>query len=266
MKSCSVVVSVLVFCSCGSGFDVKPPTGEVVFDHAAFEQLLAAHVRDGQVDYPGLKGETAKLADYLRDIAGADVGEFASTQEQMAFFINAYNALTLKLIVDNYPLKSILDLDDGKVWRKRKFTVAGIQVTLDDIEHQIIRPIYQDYRVHFAVNCASVGCPDLAGKAYLGNELDSQLDAAERVFFAEPKNIRVETKDGHYTVSLSRILKWYGSDFADRFGDLERFIAAKAPISLFDGASPDPEKLTIRYLDYDWSLNEGHVASSTNQP
>ncbi len=147
------------------------------FDHGAFDALLGAHVSASGVDYGGLAGQRAALDAYVGTLPGVELDGFGRS-EQMAFWINAYNALTLTLILDNYPLASIRDLDDGNPWEAHSWTVAGRSVTLNAIEHEILRPM-GDPRIHAAVNCASKGCPPLASDAFTGAGLGAQLDVAE---------------------------------------------------------------------------------------
>ncbi len=175
-------------------------------DHVALDKLLQAHVRPGGVDYEGLAGQGAVLDAYVADLADAPVAAMGRDQK-LAFWINAYNALTLDLIVDSLPLASIMDLDGGKVWDTRTWTVAGRKVTLNQIEHKILRPMGEP-RIHAAINCASKGCPPLAGRAFTAADLGSQLDRAVSAW-AQGNGVVV----GDGKVGLNSIFDWFGDDF-----------------------------------------------------
>ncbi len=174
--------------------------------HADLQAVLNQHVAQGKVDYAAIASSSA-LDGYAGWLATAP--EPAGRSDKMAFWINAYNGLTIDLIADEWPQKSILDLEGGKVWDVRKFTVAGKQVSLNDIEHKILRPM-GDARIHAAVNCASVGCPPIASKIYTGANLNAELDAASAAWM-RANGVRVDT--AAKTVSFNKIFDWYGDDF-----------------------------------------------------
>lgn len=227
-------------------------------DHGALQAALDAHVSSrGTVDYAGLKASGA-LDGYLDGLASA--AEPSSRGEQMAFWINAYNALTLDLIADNYPLSSIRDLDGGDPWSARTFTVAGRTVTLNDIEHNILRPM-GDARIHAAVNCASQGCPPLSPRAFTGSGLDAQLDDAARRW-VQGNGVRIDP--GKNTVSLNKIFDWYGDDFTAAYASEDiPGIDGKAEAALNFAARYLPERAdylrqggyTVEYSPYSWELN-----------
>ena len=175
-------------------------------DTAAYQSVLSQHTGAGLVDYAAIKASGA-LDGYVEGLATAT--EPAGRSDRMAFWINAYNALTIDLIADNYPLSSIMDLDGGKVWDTRKFTVAGRQVSLNDIEHEIIRPM-GDARIHAAVNCASQGCPPLQSTVFTGAALDSQL-AAATTSWMKGNGLTIDRSAN--TVAFNQIFDWYGEDF-----------------------------------------------------
>jgi hypothetical protein len=201
---------------------------------------------------------------------GADEERGWPRQQRLAFWINAYNALTLRAIVDHYPIRSAwLTLQprnsirqiDG-VWATLTWRAAGRTVTLDDIEHRILRPEFKEPRVHFAINCASAGCPPLAADPYRASSLDAQLDDAARRYLGSERGLRV---DGN-TLRVTRILEWYGEDFVARFAPeasaepdrIERAIRGVVvrfgPPAAADLAQKPATR--IRFLDYDWSLND----------
>jgi len=241
-----------------------PPAAAAAFDHSVYDDLLKQHVRGDRVDYAALKAARAPLDDYCDRLARLAKDDFAqlSRDEQMALWINAYNALTLRSIVDAYPIKgsafsrfprsSIRQIDD--VWNK-KHKVAAQDVSLDDIEHQILRKQWRDPRVHAAVNCASIGCPPLRAEAFTGARLDGQLDDQMRRFVADPTRNRIDPKAGK--VELSAIFDWFGEDFGTKKDEraLLTFLAQHGPADWKPFlAAFDPDD--IDFLDYDWTLND----------
>jgi hypothetical protein len=220
--------------------------------HALFAELLKQHVANGAVDYRGFKKDEAELDKYLGQLERVNTGGL-SRDEQLAFYINAYNAWTIKLILSGYPgAKSIKDLGGllGSPWKKQICRIDGKLMSLDGIEHGIIRPRFQDPRIHFAVNCASKSCPPLASEPYRGETIDAQLDAAARAFINDPARTRLEGD----TLHVSMIFKWYGDDFK---GGVPAFIQKYADGELKKGLLARGEGVKIAYLDYDWSLNGG---------
>ena len=171
----------------------------------------------------------------------------------MALFINAYNAATLMLIVehDSPSLKSIKDIPAGKRWKDRRWRLAGTLYSLDDLEHKVLRPRFGDARVHAAINCASVGCPDLRAEAYRGSGLSEQLDDQAARFVNDPRHVKVEGQ----TLHVSSIFQWFDEDFQAGGGSVVGFITRYADAELrrrIDALGRQPK---IEYLDYDWSLN-----------
>ncbi|MEZ4458825.1 MAG: DUF547 domain-containing protein [bacterium] len=232
-------------------------SGTQSFDHSAWSALLKAASRpnEGRVDYAYLAQHRAELDAYLDSLAKADVAKLGRA-EQFALLLNAYNANTVRLILENYPaVKSIRDLSDP--WKTARYTVAGSVLSLDDIEHGLLRPIFKDPRIHFGVNCASIGCPPLADFAFTGPNVESQLDAVTRIALTNPRYARVNGD----TLELTAILDWYGKDFVD-----ETFVgsAKTVPVWVARFASEDVKKLVkakggapnVVFKDYDWKLND----------
>lgn len=219
-------------------------------DHSIFGDLLKSHVKNGQVDYQGFKNDEQELARYLGVLEKVDP-ESLGRSEQMAFYINAYNAWTIKLILTGYPgVKSIKDLGTlfQSPWKKKFVKINGEDVSLDHIEHDILRPQFKDPRIHFAVNCASKSCPPLLGEPFTGTELQRQLDGVTKNFINDPKSNFIKG-DKLY---VSRIFKWFGEDFGN---DILGFVRSHAQGTLAQNISKGDNKLKIKYLDYDWSLN-----------
>lgn len=227
--------------------------------HAAFDALLARHVHGDVVDYAGLGADRAALQDYLATLARTDP-DALDRAGRMALWINAYNAFTLELVLRELPgLESIKDIPSGRRWEGRLWDVGGTRYSLDQIEHEILRPM-GDARVHFAINCASQSCPALADEAYLPQTLDSQLDAAGRAFLADPeRGLRFGDERGLFGTShvlrLSRIFDWFEDDF-ERDGTRLDFVLRFAPERAVAYVREHRDDLDVEFLDYDWSLND----------
>jgi hypothetical protein len=178
-----------------------------------------------------------------------------SREQRFAFWINAYNLMAIKTIVDRYPVDSIKDGGNllFPIWKKEVATVAGRGYSLDEVEHGILRPELRDPRVHFAVVCASLSCPDLRTEPYRAERLDAQLDDATRTFLAnETKGLVAGPSDE--AARVSSIFKWFGEDFAPA-GGVAAFVRANAPPAVA-GRIARLEDSGLSYLDYDWSLND----------
>ena len=226
--------------------------------HAALNQILATHVDDeGLVDYDALSAAPEQLLSYLGELAFVSKGQFDdwSEPQQLAFLINAYNAETLQLIVDHYPIKSIKQIGGlfGDPWELPAVNLFGETMSLNHLENGIIRANYPDEpRVHFALVCAALGCPPLRNEAFTAAALDTQLDEQARQFLGTPFKNYVSEKNG--SLYLSPIFDWYGSDFgsteADLIAALKPYLPAEAAANLAD----DPK--IASYTFYDWELNK----------
>ena len=209
-------------------------------DHAAWTTLLSRHVSpEGRVDYDGLRKDMDALDAYLSKLSAAVPSSQWDPKEALAYWINAYNAFTVKLILDHWPVKSIREIDEP--WDTKFITLAGDRYSLNEIENEIIRPQFEEPRIHFALVCAAVSCPPLAREAYVAGRLDSQLEQRTRSFINnETFNVTQEE-----VVRISPIFDWYAADFGDVSAFLNRYL------------QPDiPPKKELYYLDYDWSLND----------
>ena len=201
-------------------------------------------------DYQGFKREEPQLDQYLAILEKTDT-KTLSRNEQFAFYINAYNAWTIKLILSAYPgIKSIKDLGSlfKSPWKKKIARIDGDVITLDTIEHGILRPRFKDPRIHFAVNCASKSCPPLRSEPYRGDVLDQQLREMTEAFINDPARNRLEGN----TLYVSRIFKWYSGDFN---GDIVGFFIKYAREELKESLKKHSKEISVEYLDYDWSLN-----------
>jgi hypothetical protein len=227
-----------------------PAAAPAAVDHGIFAELLAKYVKNGVVNYAGFKAEEARLDQYLKGIEQVDP-ENLPRQEQFAFYINAYNAWTIKLILTGYPgLKSIKDLGGlfQSPWAKAFVHIHGKTLSLDDIEHNILRPRFKDPRVHFAINCSARSCPPLMAAPYRGDILDEQLTRVTSDFLNGPANSRLEGN----TLWVSSIFKWFAEDFND---DVVGFYQKYARGELKQKLEAGRGRVEVKYLDYDWSLN-----------
>jgi len=220
-------------------------------DNSLYGDLLGKYVKDGVVDYQGFKDEETRLDAYLKALEQTDTSKL-SGDEQLAFYINTYNATTIKLILSAYPdIKSIWDLGSrffNKPFDKEIVSIEGKTISLDDLEHGIIRPRFKEPRVHFAVNCASKSCPPIISEPYEGNTLDQQLTAVTRAFLNNPEKNYLDGKK----LYASKIFKWFKEDFDD---DVVGFFIKFVDEELKEKLAANRDKIKVKYLDYDWSLN-----------
>ena len=241
----------LINLSCGSSN--LGQEGTIPPSHSSFDALLRMHVSDqGMVDYNGFIADGDKLDTYLKLLSNnAPDRNTWFDAEQLAYWINAYNAYTIKLIINHYPVESIRDIDSklsipvvNTVWHLEFFNIGGKPASLDEIEHKILRKEFQEPRIHFAINCASISCPRLWNRAYSAKNLEAELEQAARSFINDPNyNILA----GNHA-ALSSLFSWFSSDFTKN-GSLVDFINQYATKPLNKGAK-------ISYKDYNWSLNE----------
>lgn len=231
-----------------------------VIDHGEWTALLKKYVKPGRAGLNTFAygkvtaGDKAALQDYIGSLEAIEVTGY-NKNEQLAYWINLYNAVTIRVVLDHYPVKTIRDIDisgflKNGPWQKELVTVEDTPLTLDDIEHAILRPIWKDPRIHYGVNCASVGCPNLQTSAFTGKTASAQLDAGARSYVNSTRGIEISQRGN---VSVSSIYSWFAHDF----GNSEDGVMQH----LLKFANPDlAEKLTragrISDTHYDWSLNE----------
>lgn len=218
---------------------------------AVLAAALKAHVHEGRVDYPGLKKNREALDAWLDD-AGAvpeKVFDLWPREVRLAFLLNVYNAATLRLIVDHYPVASIRKIgpfwDPKAPWHLPVVRLFGRTMTLDELEQGVIRPQYKEPRVHFALVCAAKGCPPLRSEPYDGARLDSQLDDQARVFLGQ--KAKNDASAAGRTAYLSPIFKWYMSDFGGSTRSVLAFVKRWLPVE---------GDWDVAWTEYDWSLNE----------
>ena len=224
--------------------------GAADVDHRIYAELLDKYVVNHRVNYTGFQKEEARLDQYLNQLSAVDPAQLTRSQA-MAFYINAYNAFTIKLILTKFPdINSIKELGGffSSPWSKEFVPLNGRMVTLDYIEHEVLRPQYKDARVHFAVNCASKGCPPLRNSPYTGMDLERQLEEQTIAFINDPA--RTYVKDG--TLYVSKIFDWFGEDFND---NPAAFVRRYAQGDLKQALDQAGANISVSYLYYDWSLN-----------
>ena len=234
------------------------------YDHRGFDSLLQKYVdQRGNVDYVTWQSNSQDrsiLLNYLLGMKSVDTSLQASRQSEMAFWINAYNALTLEGILQLYPTKSIKDhapdASGYNIWDDFKLPVGGQEYSLNDIEHKVLRKM-GDPRIHFAIVCASKGCPQLAQRAYFAESLDQQLSNSARLFFQTPEKFSYDLQRGQ--LGLSPIIQWFGEDFGRTDGERLQYLSQFMPAGAAQLAASG--SATITYLDYDWGLNLAPVGS-----
>jgi len=240
------------------------PSGERIpaerIDHSMWDKLLQKYVdAAGLVDYAAWKASAADmqaLENYLDHLSTASFSQQTGRNARLAFWINAYNAVTIKGILREYPTTSIrkhtAKVVGYNIWKDLKLLVGGRPYSLDQMEHEILRKMNEP-RIHFAIVCAALGCPRLLNEAYTPEKLDEQLDANARAFFADPKKFRYDAEQR--TIDVSAILDWFGEDFGSNQAERLERIAPHLP----DAAARHLAKrgnVRVRFLEYDWGLND----------
>ena len=276
VSSSAVLVAALLLTGC-AGSNIQPvrAQGTVTVpdavDHSALTQLLQTYVDEqGMVDYAGLQADRdSVLAPYLQMLAETDPSNL-DEPERLAFWINAYNALTLKLVIAEYPVDSIKDITPypgpmvpkiNSPWLVKVGEVGGTMRTLDAIEHDIIRERFDEPRIHFALVCAAMSCPKLRQEAFTGAALDRQLDDQGRTFLHHAAKNEIPPTDDE--IRLSRIFKWFEGDFGPDTDAVQRYLAR-----YFEGDTAQQLQAAaydVEYLDYDWTLNDQAIADGRPQ-
>lgn len=220
----------------------KVETKSQAITHDDWNALLQKYVSaSGKVNYKGFKTDKAKLDAYLKKLETNAPASSWSRNEKLAYYINAYNAFTVKLIVDNYPTSSITNLKGGKPWDVKWVKLGSKTYSLNNIENDIIRPQFKESRIHFAVNCAAKSCPPLLNKAWTASNLSRHFEAQAKAFVNNPKYNKVSAN----SVEISKIFEWY----ADDFGDIITYLNKYSNTKINAGAK-------VNYMEYDWNLNE----------
>ncbi|MDG1804579.1 DUF547 domain-containing protein [Flavicella sp.] len=212
-----------------------------------FDKLLKNNItEDGVVNYKGIIKERATLDAYIDYLKETNAEEKWSDHKAKAFYINAYNAYTILLIIDNYPLKSIMKINKGgkDAWHQKFVVVGGKTYSLNDIEHEILRKKYSDPRIHVGVNCASFSCPPIANFAFTEANVEAELERLMKKFINDPARNVITAKK----ITLSKIFEWYKGDFIKN-GSLVAYINGYTEVEL-------TKKTKVRYMEYNWNLNE----------
>lgn len=244
-------MGIILFQTCHSQPDSKQ--GSIAPSHAIFSQLLSKYVdHDGNVNYKGFQKDSLVLQKYL-DLLTSNPPDEANwpKEEQLAYWINLYNAFTIKLVIDHYPLESIKDIGAfiqipfiNSPWDIKFIKIGGDRYDLNNIEHDILRKKFDEPRIHFAINCASFSCPKLRSEAFTADQLDSQLEDQALGFINDPERNKISPNKAE----VSKIFDWFKSDFTKN-GNLRAFLNKYAQEKLAQNAK-------ISFMDYDWSLNE----------
>ncbi|MCW5921580.1 MAG: DUF547 domain-containing protein [Saprospiraceae bacterium] len=247
----ALLPALLLWFTCSNCRAIRRDTDSKPVSHDRWNTLLDKHVSaEGWVDYKGFVRDSNELNRYLKTLESAHPNDKNwSKNEQMAYWLNAYNAYTIQLIVRHYPVASIKDIKKGiafvnSVWDIKFIQIQGFTYDLNNIEHNILRPVFKDARIHAAINCASYSCPKLLNEAYTADNLDRQLDAAMRTFINDPLCNRITAEQAE----ISEIFKWFKGDF-ERDGTLRDFLNKYADTKITTATR-------ITHIDYDWALNE----------
>lgn len=210
-------------------------------DHSAWDKLLSKYVSaDGKVNYPGFKKDPL-FAQYLTSLSKSKMSDKLSANEQKAYWINVYNAYTIKLITDNFPVKSIRDIEGA--WDKKFIDIGGLKYSLNQIENEILRPRFKDARIHFGINCASISCPRLHNQAFTAANVDGLLQKLTAEFINNPSFNVIHAS----SPKISNIFEWYAADF----GGVEGFATF---INQYSRIKVNPNAVFF-YMEYNWGLN-----------
>lgn len=236
---------------------------EVFAQDALYTSLLQKYVQQGKVNYKELC-KNPDLSNYISSLEASDPEHITDDKSRLAFWINAYNAYTLKIICDYYPVKSINDLHSGglalgsvfktTIWDKDIVVINHKNTSLNNIEHRIIRPEFQDFRIHFALVCAAKSCPALRSEAYEGLTLDQQFDDQAKLFLSDSSKNRFD--NAAQKASISKIFDWYQKDFGNNKNEVLLAISKYLPDQIRKSIQSAPDKWEVAYTNYDWSLNE----------
>jgi Protein of unknown function, DUF547 len=233
------------------------PTGSGKADHSAFDAILKQYVSIdaagySSVNYDALVGARAAVEDYVASLITTDPRQL-SRSDAHAFWINLYNAKTLAIMLENWPVKSIRDINLGGggffgkgPWSKKLMTIAGVELSLDDVEHRIIRPVFNTPLSHYALNCASYSCPNLMPRAYTAKNLQAQMRESAMLYINHPRGLSI--KDGEITAS--KIFYWYAGDFGGKAKLKEHWMGFAKP-----ELAAQIEAADIGGYDYDWNAN-----------
>jgi len=224
--------------------------------HGAWTKILQQHVQDGRVAYAELKKDDRPLQAYLDELSATCAADYEtwSRKQRLAFWINTYNAFTVRLILDHYPIPSIRKIGwlPGAAFRKQFIPMTGLKggvVSLNDVEHGTIRADFREPRIHFALVCAARSCPPLRSEAYRASDLNEQLENQARIFLNDPGKNRFDAQTK--TLHLSRIFDWFRADFEAVSESLAAYVS-----QYMDDPGIRDADVRVEFMDYDWSLND----------
>lgn len=263
----------------------QPPQIENIFSHAEFDRVLQAHVdENGKVDYTSLKADQKDIQTYYQLISTYSPDShpelFPDASHRLAYWINAYNAGAITIVLDHYPIGSVRDVknpllfffltDKAGFFLFQRLSFGGTTTSLYYLENKVIRKRFDDPRIHFALNCASMGCPRLPSASFSGPLLDRQLDNEARFFLSEPRNLRIDHREK--AVYLSSIFKWFKKDFTkwyqrhypDSEPTLLNYVGLYLPPDKSDDLKKAASHYTIKFIPYDWSLNDQNTSGADN--
>ncbi len=241
-------------------FNRHDKTSQIKVDHTVWDKMLGKYVAPdneglNRINYKAFKQtDHQSLKKYILSLEAVDVPTL-NRSEQFAFWVNLYNAKTIDVILDHYPTKSIRDIDISPglfangPWGKKLVTVNDLNLSLDDIEHKILRGLWKDPRVHYAVNCASIGCPNLAKTAYTGENLESMLNVGAKAFINSPRGVKVSGN----SITASKIYSWFKKDFGSSEKNILKHIQQYASTGL---AKKLDGRTDISSYEYNWDLND----------
>ncbi|MCW8809854.1 MAG: DUF547 domain-containing protein [Ignavibacteriaceae bacterium] len=221
--------------------------------HKIFTDILQKYVTDGLVNYKAL-AQDQDFETYLNQLSNTDPSKL-SEKEELAFWINTYNAFTIKAILDYYPVKSINDIKFGEksVWDEDFISINNKKYSLNDIEHKILRKMNEP-RIHFAIVCASISCPELLNEAFESNTLEKQLERQTKTFLNDKTRNDFDLKNKK--ANISEIFNWFDKDFGESNKDVLRYIAEFLPADIREDINQNIDEWEILYKNYDWNLNE----------
>lgn len=237
-------------------FDQSSAELRIEIDHSDWDEILSNYIEEedglNYFRYADVSdSHHDKLNQYIEMLESVVVAQLTESQ-QFAYWVNLYNSVTIKVILDNYPVDSIRDISgllSRGPWKRKLVAIEGMELSLDDIEHEILRPIFEDNRIHYAVNCASIGCPNLQDRAFTSANLQELLDLAAKQYVNHPRGVLIEDDE----LILSSIYKWYAEDFGDSDENVIDHLLQYANAALAENLYNFNE---ISGYEYDWDLNE----------
>lgn len=263
MKSALYLLLILILLHSSSNYCQTKKVESLQNIHKTYNDLLKDFVKKGMVNYKEMRADK-RLEEYTKILSGVDPDRLTSSNEKLAFWINAYNAFTLKIVCDNYPVESIVDIGSGglvvghvlstTVWDKDFIIINKKNYSLNDIEHKIIREKFKEPRIHFALVCASISCPPLRNEAFTAEKLDDQLNDQAKTFLND--NSKNVFNQKNHEAKISKLFDWYGDDFGENEEQLLKYFAKYLSEKIADDLKKYSAKWKIDYLDYNWNLNE----------